>query len=127
MGLGDGRVHGLEALVRWEHPVRGLVSPADFIPVAEDTDLIIPIGEWVLRQAGKHMSIVRAIIALADTLGLETTVEGGGGRGAGGPSARDGLRPRPGLPVEPPRPRGAGRAADHRTAAHPLTVRSATC
>ncbi|HEX6913046.1 MAG TPA: bifunctional diguanylate cyclase/phosphodiesterase [Longimicrobium sp.] len=55
VGLGDGRVHGFEALVRWEHPVRGLVSPADFIPVAEDTELIIPIGEWVLRQAALQL------------------------------------------------------------------------
>jgi diguanylate cyclase (GGDEF)-like protein/PAS domain S-box-containing protein len=55
VGLGDGRVHGFEALVRWEHPVRGLVSPADFIPVAEDTDLIIPIGEWVLREAALQL------------------------------------------------------------------------
>ncbi len=42
---------GIEALLRWEHPVRGLVSPADFIPAAEDCGLILPIGQWVLRQA----------------------------------------------------------------------------
>ncbi|WP_221091536.1 putative bifunctional diguanylate cyclase/phosphodiesterase [Deinococcus aquaedulcis] len=55
-----GQVRGLEALVRWAHPTRGLVSPADFIPVAEDTGLIVPIGTWVLREACSQMQTWRA-------------------------------------------------------------------
>jgi diguanylate cyclase (GGDEF)-like protein len=49
--LADGRLRGLEALLRWDHPQRGMVSPGEFIPALEDSGLILPVGEWVIAKA----------------------------------------------------------------------------
>jgi len=51
VNLQNNEITAFEALLRWHHPTRGMISPADFIPIAEETGLIIPVGEWVLRKA----------------------------------------------------------------------------
>lgn len=59
INLQSGRVEKAEALVRWVHPDRGVVSPADFIPLAEDSGMIVPLGESVFRQAARQVSLWR--------------------------------------------------------------------
>src|SRR6202011_686665 len=63
-----GRRRGLEALLRWRHPTRGLIPPDQFIPLAEETGLIVPLGEWVLRRACDDATSWPADIKLAVNL-----------------------------------------------------------
>jgi len=65
MEISGQRIVGLEALLRWHHPQRGDVSPADFIAIAEETGMIIPLGEWVLREACKTaLKLPQVIVAV---------------------------------------------------------------
>ena len=59
MELASGGIVGLEALIRWNHPTRGLLLPSLFIPIAETTGSILPIGQWVIEQACRQIGLWR--------------------------------------------------------------------
>jgi len=68
INLQTASITGFEALVRWRHPERGLLSPAEFIPIAEETGLIVPMGQWVAREAVGQLARWRRAHARADDL-----------------------------------------------------------
>jgi EAL domain-containing protein (putative c-di-GMP-specific phosphodiesterase class I) len=72
--LRTGVMTAVEALVRWSHPVRGLVGPSDFIPLAEDIGLIVPIGHWVLREAIRQVRCWQRDYGEARTLGVSVNL-----------------------------------------------------
>ena len=79
ISLEDNQLAGFEALIRWQHPTKGLISPTEFIPIAEDTKLIVDIGEWLLHEAcqqlqqwQKEFAEVRQISSLKMSINLST-------------------------------------------------------
>ncbi len=74
--LETGRVEGFEALVRWNHPTRGLLLPDEFVPLAEETRLIAPLGTWVRRAACRQLHAWRSQIAAADGIYVSVNVSG---------------------------------------------------
>jgi len=71
--LSTGSIHKAEALIRWHHPTRGLISPSDFIGVAEETGLIIDIGEWIFQQAAQQAKLWRASLSPEFQISVNTS------------------------------------------------------
>jgi diguanylate cyclase (GGDEF)-like protein/PAS domain S-box-containing protein len=76
VSLETGTIRSVEALVRWEHPERGLLLPDEFIAVAEETGVIVPIGAWVLEQACRQVERWRGTVAALDGLSLAVNLSG---------------------------------------------------
>jgi diguanylate cyclase (GGDEF)-like protein/PAS domain S-box-containing protein len=72
--LATKRIIGVEALVRWQHPERGLLLPAEFIPVAEESGLIVPMGEWILREACAQLAAWRSAGTVRDEVRVAVNV-----------------------------------------------------
>ena len=76
ISLTTGKLTGFEALLRWKHPHRGFVSPAEFIPIAEETGLIVTIGQWILREACRQLHTWILQYQLSNTLTISVNLSG---------------------------------------------------
>ncbi|MEP6524005.1 EAL domain-containing protein [Microcoleus vaginatus DQ-U2] len=76
VSLASGRIIGFEALVRWQHPLRGLIPPMKFIPVAEETGAIVPLGEWVLEEACRQLGLWEGMFDFAQPLIMSVNLSG---------------------------------------------------
>ncbi len=74
--ISDGSVAELEALVRWEHPTRGMISPAMFIPLAEETGLIVPLGTWVMRESCRQLVRWHEEFPALKSMGISVNLSG---------------------------------------------------
>ncbi len=74
ISLSTGQIVGFEALVRWKHPTRGLVYPLEFIPIAEETNLIFPLGQWVLTEACRQMKAWQTRFGAMPTLSISVNL-----------------------------------------------------
>jgi len=94
ISVATGRINGFEALLRWRHPTRGMVPPSEFIPLAEEIGLIVPIGEWVLQQACTEAANWPDEIRVAVNLSAVQFISGRLVDTVAGALARSGLAPR---------------------------------
>ena len=98
VSLATGTIAGVEALCRWQHPEQGLIQPADFIPTAEETGLIVPLGEWVLREGCRQLAEWRgalgARIAMSVNLSARQVAQPGLVDTVRDALAESGLKPR---------------------------------
>ncbi|MEG4507137.1 EAL domain-containing protein [Microcoleus sp. F6_B4] len=76
VSLASGRIIGFEALVRWQHPLRGLIGPVKFIPVAEETGAIVPLGEWVLEEACRQLRLWEEMFGFDRALTMSVNLSG---------------------------------------------------
>jgi diguanylate cyclase (GGDEF)-like protein/PAS domain S-box-containing protein len=74
--LSTGKISGFEALVRWQHPERGLISPAEFIPLMEETGLIVPLGAWILHSACHQMRVWQQQFPTSEPMTISVNISG---------------------------------------------------
>jgi len=76
VSMASNQILGFEALVRWHHPVLGVVAPVDFIPIAERTELIVPLGEWILREACTRLKTWQDTLSLPNEIWMSVNLSG---------------------------------------------------